>query len=298
MNNLLAVKKIDSFETILCKLRDHGFVFHDMVDGGAGCGHTTESMIQFGTESSRCFAFEPFPGNHDFFNAKDSRIQLFKMALENTNKRAKFFVPSVVKTDSQWGNQGLTGYSSVGSVERSKLAVWKSRLIRRLESTLLKKNYEPLNIDVECRRGDEILEAANAKVDFMKLDLQGGELNALQGMENLLKSLPFMWIEFAGDKHLLDYIVSKDFHLFDTSYFFMGNPTPRIKELFDISKENVTLSTGQTAYFAFKKCGWIDYHAEFMELKNNLFSWRNRLVQTDIFCVKTKYLDLFHRSLL
>ena len=293
MNNLLAVKKIDSFETILCKLKDHGFVFHDMVDGGAGWGQTSGSMIQFGTESSRCFAFEPFPGNHDFFHGKDSRIQLLKMALGNTNKKAKFFVPSVVHTNSEWGNQGFTGYSSVGSLESSNLSAWKGRLTSRLKSILLKEKYEALSIEVECRRGDEILKAANAKVDFMKLDLQGGELNALQGMENLLKSLPFMWIEFIGGKHLLDYIISKDFHLFDTSYFFMGSPTPRIKELFDISKENVTLSTGQAAYFAFKKCGWVDYHAEFMELKKN-----NLLVQTDILCVKTPYLDLLHRSLL
>jgi|694.fasta_scaffold74324_2 FkbM family methyltransferase len=293
MNNLLAVKKINSFETILSKLKAHGFVFRDMVDGGAGWGQTSESMIRFGTESSMCFAFEPFPGNHNFFNGKDSRIQLLKMALGNTNKRTKFFVPSVVNTDSEWGNQGLTGYSSVGSLESSNLSAWKGRLTRRLKSILLKEKYDPLSIEVECRQGDEILQAANAKVDFMKLDLQGGELNALQGMTNLLKSLPFMWIEFAGDKHLLDYIVSKDFHLFDTSYFFMGSPTPQIKELFDISKENVTLSTGKTAYFAFKKCGWLDYHAEFMELKKN-----NLLVQTDIFCVKTPYLDLLHRSLL
>jgi hypothetical protein len=85
----------------------------------------------------------------------------------------------------------------------------------------------------------------------------------------------------------------KDFHLFDTSYFFMSSPTSRIKELFDISKGNVTLSTGKTAYFAFKKCGWLDYHAEFMELKKN-----NLLVQTDILCVKTPYFDILHRSLL
>jgi len=293
MNNLLAVKRIDSFETILSKLKDHGFVFHDMVDGGAGWGQTSESMIQFGTESSRCFAFEPFPGNHDLFHGKDSRIQLLKMALGNTNQKAKFFVPSVVNTNSEWGNQGFTGYSSVGSLERSKMAIWKARLAHRLKSIFWKEKDAAFSIEVECRRGDEILKAANAKVDFMKLDLQGGELNALQGMETLLKSLPFMWIEFISGKQLLDYIISKDFHLFDTSYLFLGNPTPRIKGLFDVSRENVTLSTGQTAYFAFKKCGWLDYHAEFMELKKN-----NLLIQTDILCVKTQYLDLLHRSLL
>lgn len=294
MNNFLAVKKIDRFETILSALKTHGFVFHDMVDGGAGWGETSESMIQFGTESSRCFAFEPFPGNHGFFNGRDSRVELLKFALDNTDKTSNFFVPSTVKTNSEWGEQGLTGYSSVGFLEESNLNFWKS-IGRRFKSLFLKGKYEGFSISVECRRGDEILESANAKVDFMKLDLQGGELNALQGMDNLLNTLPFMWIEFTGfrGKEILDYVASKGFHLFDTSYFFMGNPTPSVKQLFDISRENVTLSTGSTAYFGFKKFGWVDYYTEFMKLQKDNF-----LVQTDIFCVKTAYLDLFYKSLL
>jgi FkbM family methyltransferase len=293
MNNLLAAKRIDRFETILGALKTHGFIFRDMVDGGAGWGETSESMIQFGTESSRCFAFEPFPGNHIFFNKRDSRIELIKFALDNRDKKSKFFIPSTVKNNSEWGRQGLTGYSSVGSLEKKSLVFLKSKLNRRLRSFFLKEPYEGFSIDVESKRGDQVLEIVDAEIDFMKLDLQGGELNALHGMENLLKNLPFMWIEFLGDKELLDYIISKEFHIFDTSYLFMGTPTPRVRELFNISKENVTLSTGKVCYFGFKKFGWVDFYSEFMELKRN-----SLLVQTDLFCVKTAYLDLLHRSLL
>ncbi len=154
MNNLLAVRKIDRFETILSALKTHGFVFRDMIDGGAGWGETSESMIQFGTESSRCFAFEPFPGNHVFFNRRDSRIELLKFALDNTDKTSNFFVPSTVKTNSVWGERGLTGYSSVGFLQKPS---WKS-IGRQVKSTLLKRKDQGFSIDVECRRGDRVLE--------------------------------------------------------------------------------------------------------------------------------------------
>ena len=293
MNNLLAYKKIDSFETILCALKSNGFVFRDMVDGGAGWGETSDSMIKYGTESSRCFAFEPFPGNHIFFDSRDSRVRLCKVALGNRNTKSKFFVPSVVKSDSEWGSRGLTGYSSVGSLDGNSPDSWKVKSF--LKSILRSVRYRKsnANVIVDVQRGDEALKAVDANVDFMKLDLQGGELNALKGMDQLLTSLPFMWIEFIGNKYLLDYIISKDFHLFDTSYLFIGNPTPLVKDLFDISREGVILSTGQTAYFAFKRCGWSNYYEEFIEFQKN-----SSLVQTDILCVKSQYLDLFYRSLL
>lgn len=36
------------------------------------------------------------------------------------------------------------------------------------------------NIEVECFRGDDVIDPA-ISIDFVKLDLQGGKLNALKG---------------------------------------------------------------------------------------------------------------------
>jgi FkbM family methyltransferase len=271
MNDLLAAKGIDSFTTLLQAYQKAGVDLGNSVDGGAGSGSTAKQMLRHLSADSVCYAFEPFPGNHRFFDGIDPRVILVPKAMDAEQRQSKFRVPSVVQEDSVWGKKGMVGYSSVGHLTS---AVPKGEI----------------SIDVECVRTDHVI-PADKRIGFVKLDLQGGELNALKGMSRFLTDVPLMWVEYTGQPELMDYIIDRDFLVFDTEYFFLGSPSDEAREAFNVTHENCPLSTGMTAWLGFKRKPWRDYHQEFAKYKKEL-----RLVQTDIVCVNRRYVDGFIKS--
>jgi FkbM family methyltransferase len=271
MNDLLAAKGIDSFTTLLQAYQKAGVDLGNCVDGGAGSGSTAKQMLRHLSADSVCYAFEPFPGNHRFFDGIDPRVILVPKAMDAEQRQFKFRVSSVVQKDSEWGKKGMVGYSSVGY----------------LTNTVLDGD---ISIDVECVRTDHVI-PADKRIGFVKLDLQGGELNALKGMSRFLADVPLMWIEYTGQRGLMDYIIDQDFLVFDTEYFFMGSPSEEARQLFKVARENYTLSTGKTAWFGFKRKPWNDYHQEFATYRKEL-----GMVQTDLVCVNRRHLDDFIKS--
>lgn len=268
MNELMAIKKVSSFETILAAYKQAGVSLHNAIDGGAGSGLTARAMLKSLGEGSLVYAFEPFPGNHRFFLESDTHIVLIPKALAQENKRMAFRVPSVVAEESVWGKRGMAGYSSVGFL-------------------IDEKSAGGTDLEVECVRADTEVPSPS-KIGFVKLDLQGGELNALKGMTGILKDTALMWVEYSGQKLLLDYIVDQGFVVFDTEYFFLGSPSAEAKEMFEVSKENIVLSTGKTAWFGFRRKPWGSYEQEFLQLKKEL-----RMIQTDLVCINKAFLNEF-----
>jgi hypothetical protein len=55
-------------------------------------------------------------------------------------------------------------------------------------------------------------------------------------------------IEYTGQGGLLEYLISQDYLIFDTEYFFLGSPTENAKKQFTVSRENITLSTNAKAW--------------------------------------------------
>lgn len=267
MNDLLSAIRVSQFSQLLTAYRKAGVDLGNAIDGGAGSGSTAKQMLPL--ISGRVYAFEPFPGNHRFFKGIDPRIQLIPKALAETKKTMAFKVSSVVSENSLWGRQkGMVGYSSVGH---------------------LAGQNEGAGMEVECVRGDI---AVPDRVGFVKLDLQGGELNALNGMARLLQDVPLMWVEYMGHEGLYDFIVNKGFMVFDTEYFFLGEPTQRTKDLFEVSREGVPLSTGKTAWFGFKRHPWQNFKEEFIRYKKEL-----GLVQTDLACINKRHLEEFKHAI-
>jgi len=266
MNDLLSALRLNSFERVLAAYHRAGMPLRDMIDGGAGSGSTAKQMLKYATGT--VYAFEPFPGNHRFFNGIDARIRLVPKALADENRAMSFRVSSTVSEDSEWGRRGLTGYSSVGYLTAAPA-----------------EN----DISVECIRADRIISEG---VDFVKLDLQGGEMAALKGMTGFLDTVPLMWVEYSGQPGLADFLSDHGFLLFDTEYFFMGNPTPGALTVFEASKKGQTLSTGKTAWFGFKRSPWRDFSAEFPLLRKSL-----GMVQTDLVCINRNALPAFTSAL-
>lgn len=270
MNDLMTLLRVSSFEQLLIgyeKANGEKLDF-DVIDGGAGVGQTSRQMQKYISSTRTVFAFEPYPGNHKFFKYEESQILLVKKALAEIEKKMTFRVPSVVADNSTWGKQGYAGYSSVGYLATGNINL----------ST---------DIEVDCVAADsEIPDRSN--VGFIKLDLQGGELNALEGMKKLLKNTKFMWIEFTNQPGLLDFLTTEGFIIFDTEYFLMGEKSDSELTEFDISKPDITLSTGQHAWFGFRKYAWHNYSDAFEKHRNE-----HKLVQTDLVCVNRIFFDDF-----
>lgn len=266
MNILLSTKRVSSFEAVLAAYGHAGFAFSCAIDGGAGYGDTAKTIIKQ-MPGATVHAFEPFPGNHRFFDGIDQRIRLVKKALHHTNGTVALRVAGTVPADSEWGRRGMVGYSSAG------------RIVDTPDAN---------DITVECVRTDDVIDGP---VDFVKLDLQGAELSALKGMGRLLPDVPLMWIEYSGQAGLLDYIIDNDFMVFDTEYFFAGSPSEEARRMFHVSRENYRLSTDKLAWFGFKARPWDDYRTEFATLRKTM-----SLVQTDLVCVNRARLDDFLKA--
>lgn len=86
-----------------------------MLDVGAAAGYYTEMMHRYSPDS-RIIAFEPFTGNHKFFQANmgaAKSVELRKLALGSKSGTSNFYVSEVVKgSTTAW--KGYDGYSSVG----------------------------------------------------------------------------------------------------------------------------------------------------------------------------------------
>jgi FkbM family methyltransferase len=268
VENLLSERRVESFSSLLAAYRAAGHDLDSAIDGGAGAGATAKQMLR---HLSGCvYAFEPFPGNHRFFGGLDPRIRLIRKALAERPGRGSFRVARVVASDSAWGRRGLEGYSSSG------------RLVG---------DDEPSDYVVECVRGDEEIDE-DVRIDFIKLDLQGGELGALRGMPRLLSEARFLWVEYLGKPGLLDFLAAEGFTLFETEYMFWGEPSGAALELFDVVSSGKTASNGNTVWKGFRRTPWESYEAEFARLRKEI-----SLVHTDLVCVRDERLDEFRHAL-
>ena len=274
MNDLMTLLRVSSFEQLLIAYEkvNGGKLDFDVIDGGAGVGQTSRQMQKYLSSTRTVFAFEPYPGNHKFFKYEESKIVLVKKALAEIEKKMTFRVPSVVSDNSTWGKQGYAGYSSVGYLATGNI-------------------NSATDIEVDCVDADNEI-PVTSNVGFIKLDLQGGELNALQGMKKLLRNTKLMWIEFTNQPGMLDFLTTEGFIIFDTEYFLMGEKSYAALAEFDISKPDITLSTGQHAWFGFRKYAWHNYSSTFEKQRNE-----HKLVQTDLVCVNRSFFGDFMLAL-
>jgi FkbM family methyltransferase len=268
VDNLLSERRVESFSSLLAAYRAAGHDLDSAIDGGAGAGWTAKSMLRH--LDGEVYAFEPFPGNRRFFAGLDSRIRLIPKALAERPGRRSFRVAQIVAPDSAWGRRGMAGYSSSG------------RLVG---------GDEQADHVVECVRADDEIDD-EVRIDFIKLDLQGGELGALRGMPRLLSEARLLWVEYKGNPGLLDFLATNGFTLFETEYTFWGKPSDAAVEHFDVALPRRTASNGNTVWKGFRRTPWASYEADFRRLRKEI-----SLVQTDLVCVRDERLDEFRHAL-
>jgi FkbM family methyltransferase len=135
-------------------------------DVGANRGDVSAEYRQHFPDA-KIFAFEPFPGSLESFrgkHARDSGINSFQLALAAEKGNRTLYVNQSVDTNSLLPGTS-TGLSSDQHVKNV--------------TTL---NVETTTIDDFCG------ERGINRIDILKMDIQGGEWDALRGAASLLKA--------------------------------------------------------------------------------------------------------------
>jgi FkbM family methyltransferase len=148
-----------------------GMVVFDL---GANIGYVSLSLAKSVGKKGKVFAFEPLPENQERFMKNlalnpDLRVELILKAVADVSGKSVFLIHSS---------------GGMGKVSRSN-----GRNIR----------YEK-TIEVDCISIDDfVLTQGNPKPDLIKVDVEGGEGLALQGMGKLIRETkPLFVIELHG----------------------------------------------------------------------------------------------------
>ena len=202
-----------------------------MLDVGAAVGGTTELMLRHSPDSN-VIAFEPFPGNHEHFLNRigdDPRVVLHRKAVSNSQEDQWFYVSGTVQPGTKgWG--GLEGSSSLGFVIKP-------------DDGRAEKGFRVAS----CRLDDII---GDREIVFTKMDIQGGEAEALRGAASALNDhrLKVLLVEFGGDREVLHLMLDQGYECFDHEYFLIPRRDfdPDLRQ-WEILHEG-TLSTNATFY--------------------------------------------------
>lgn len=243
------------------------------VDGGAGSGSTAKEIISGLTPGRSLLAYEPFVGNHRFWGNQNHNIELRKRALSSFNGEGSLRVSSTVSAESTWGKEkDMVGYSSVGYLANGS----KSR---------------PLDYAVSVVRGDDDL-VGDEPIGVVKLDLQGGEKDAIEGMQTILRSsVKLVWIEMlASNTELVELMNNFGLVIADTEYLYLfrGEPSSESLRHFNVTSGIFKLSTDEKAWKGTPIKKWEDFPAQIEEYRS-----RFGLIQTDLIGLTPSLKSLF-----
>lgn len=140
------------------------------IDVGANCGLYTRKLARL---SRQVYAFEPSHEMADLLRRTSaSNVSVHEIALSDQTGNAELFIPQ----DDDELNYGLAS----------------------LESTISASNKEVVSVNVPTARLDAIV---HQDVDFVKIDVEGHELNVLNGAVELLEHSQPVFLVEAEDRH-------------------------------------------------------------------------------------------------
>ena len=222
-NNILMREDIDVYN----HLKSVGLKFDLIIDVGVGTG--TEDLYKSFSSEASFFMIEPlndFNKHIDNIASKNKlSYQIFNFAASNTS--------------------GKTSINVHENPSGSSLLLEKFQTIE----------YNGFKKDVDLNRIDSISQIGNFRNIFLKIDVQGPNLDVLEGCENIIdkvqaiqiESYIFDTFEVNNDqsiKAIINYLDSKGFRIFDFSSFLkrpLDNSIIQL-ELFFLKSDNRVFS--------------------------------------------------------
>ena len=157
------------------------------LDIGANKGFYSSSLLDIiGDKIHKLYCFEPVPENFKICIDKfgdNKKVDLFMNACSNIKNRSKFF--QVISDNENKNKIGLEGLSSLNN-----RAVFNELNVREIEVDCVVLN-DVLNIEI------------NRKI-FTKIDVEGYELEVLEGMSSFFESEQILAIQFEYGNCMLE----------------------------------------------------------------------------------------------
>ena len=168
-----------------------------IIDVGANKGQTIDFFKKI-FPRAKIYAFEP-SNTFKFLKKKylrNKNIKLSDFAIDKKSSKKKFYFHTFKSNNVS----GLSGFYKINKNSKDHI-----RINTSARNEILKNiNYSFL---VNCISLDDFFKK-NKKIDLLKIDTQGNELNVLKGSKKLLKNVKFIKLELM----LYDY--------YEKSYFF------------------------------------------------------------------------------
>jgi FkbM family methyltransferase len=258
-------------------LKESSKKIQNIADCGAGVGCTAKNIcdtIRSYTDDFVIHCYEPFGPNFQILknNLKSDKFILHQKAVSDKNKISKFKVPNFVeKSFGSWS----VGSSYSGSLLRDSI-----------------ERESPEDLEVCSVR----LDNENFSFDFVKLDLQGGEHEAILGLGDKLKDVSLLYVEhdfLQNSNSKVIKILENDFTLLFDSIQFGFNENKDFVNFFEFENIGINIYSMWTNPLFYKaiidiKC--ID-HAEKTiknEVKELLNKYNVYYFQTDIIAINNK----------
>lgn len=182
--------------------------FEIMIDVGSHQGEFISRFLKY-KKLKRIFCFEPNKILFRRLNNKfklNKKVTLFKYALGEKNMNKKLFLSN------------LSYNSTMSSFNE------KSKYLKLKNLILKDENLE--SIIIEQKKFDEIFKKINIKNSFLKIDVEGYEINVLKGAKEKIKEAKYILIEhqfsnqyqnnFNDVKNLL---IRKNFRIIKSFYY-------------------------------------------------------------------------------
>ncbi|MGB3492754.1 MAG: FkbM family methyltransferase [Elainellaceae cyanobacterium] len=256
------------------------------LDVGAAAGAITQRIKKAGSDDTRVIGFEPFEGNHAYFEQTTrslSHVELIKKAAHSeTKSNLTFRVLSTVK-GSETGWEKRVGYSSTGFLtEGNACEAFQSNRPGTQDFTV-----DTIAID----------DLIDEHVDFMKIDVQGGEYEVLKGCQKTIThhGIDIIYIEFDGDRRILEYLTTLGYTIFDSDYLLIlkDDDIAPLQQIGFYDFEVLNLSVGRKAYRSKLQLCDEDY-CEFLEAFRQNIGY---FIYTDLICVSSSFLSPFLQNL-
>lgn len=218
----LSVKEV--YESLQTELAKKEIKKGDVVlDIGANIGYFTLIFAKLVGENGKVFAFEPDPGN---FSLLEKNVKI-----------------------NNYQNVTLIQKAVSNKTGKAKLYIWKNTLGPKIYDSPDSHQY----IEIESIRLDDYFKNYNGKIDFIKMDIEGAEGGATQGMTSLLqqnkniKIISEFWPagleEFGvGPEEYLKLLIGQGFKLYNLNQQKKKIEQVNITELLEIcpKKEKAT----------------------------------------------------------
>ncbi|MDC1470207.1 FkbM family methyltransferase [Gammaproteobacteria bacterium] len=177
----LSKKTINKYKDLFLKLGLSESKNKLILDVGGNLGYTSIAFrLALKEDSIDIYTFEPYPPSHDFIrkNIFRKNIVLFPFGLGDKNKIVDIGLPDYTYSISNQDDRSNTGRVSMVGIDNS------------INDDLSQKAY--------VVHADEMLKSIymNQNVAFIKIDVEGFELDVLKGLSDTIKeSRPFIQME-------------------------------------------------------------------------------------------------------